>query len=119
MASAGALDDQEHRGFLGWVIERTDESEKGNLELDQATWSADVSLKLPGGKKRRHSVALPEASLASLPIIVNPKPLQAHTRLFLFFISSKSGKDLQSPDEKPAKKGGKKTAGAAGSAGTS
>ena len=45
LASAGILDDQEHRGLLCWAIER-DSGDSCNLQVDQVSADISVDLKL-------------------------------------------------------------------------
>jgi hypothetical protein len=114
MAAAGTIDDQEHRGMIGWVIERTADESEANLALDEATWSAEVSVKFPGGKKRKAEVSWDSKHLPSLPIIINPKAIAAHTRLLLHFVSAKS-KEVVSPasEKKPPAEAGSSASGSA------
>lgn len=80
LASAGILDDQEHRGLLCWAIER-DSGDSCNLLVDQVSADVLVDLKLPGSKKRR--INFGSDDLPSIPVLINPQAIPKHTRLFV------------------------------------
>ena len=83
LAASKSIDDAEHRGGIFWAIQRTgDITQEHNLILENVTWEASVSFKLPGGKKRK--VDMDWKDLPQLPVIMNPKKINAHTPLVLY-----------------------------------
>jgi len=86
MVSGGSgVQPAEVRGLLCWTIER-DSGESGNLDLAQVPCEMTVNLSTPGtapSKKRKLSVAFNDEELPEIPIIYNPKAIQANTKLCL------------------------------------
>lgn len=86
MVSAGSgVQPAEVRGLLCWTIER-DSGESANLDLAQVPCEMTVNLSTPGAgpsKKRKLSVAFNDKELPEIPIIYNPKAIQANTKLCL------------------------------------
>ena len=94
MSSEETIDEQEHSGNLFWVIRRSSEKPESNMSLEQASWSLDVSIKLPGGaKKRKAEASWPSDDLPSLPLMVNLKPIKKHTELVLHQTIEKPSKE--------------------------
>lgn len=91
IASKGAIDDQEHRGFLCWAIERTDNAKLANLEVHQVSSTIQVTLATEGTKRRKYTHSWNPEVLPNLPILVNPRTINEHTRLFVLRASSSSG----------------------------
>ena len=86
MAASGTLDTSDHSGSLYWVVSRTSEAPKANLVLDQVSWEQKVSVTVPALKKRRktHQVDWSSSEVPSVPVMVNPKAIKAHTMLALY-----------------------------------
>ena len=88
LAASKTIDEVEHRGGIFWAIQRTgDRNDQYNMILETIRWDASVSLKLPGGKKRK--VDMDSKDLPQLPVMTNPKKISARTPLLLY-------QDLQS-----------------------
>ena len=83
IAAAKSIDEEEHRGNVFWAIQRVnDKSKEHNLVLENITWEASMTFKLPAGKRRK--VDIETKDLPQLPVIVNPKKIDAHTPLVLY-----------------------------------
>jgi len=82
IASAGNVGDTEVRGALYWAIERASDANDANLEVEQVHWGTTTEVRLPGGKKRKVDVVSDSGDLPGIPVLVNPKIIEAHTRLF-------------------------------------
>ena len=83
LANKGSLDEQEHRGFLCWAIERTDDAKTANLEVHQVSSSIQVNFATEGSKRRKFTHNWNPEVLPSLPVLVNPKTIAEHTRLLV------------------------------------
>lgn len=82
MASGGTIEPQELRGLLCWTIER-DSGDQANLQIVQVQCDITVNMTSPAGKKRKHSAAFASEEMPEIPVIHNPKAIEAHTRLAL------------------------------------
>ena len=91
IASKGTIDEQEHRGFLCWAIERTEEPKLANLEVHQVSSTVQVTLATEGTKRRKCTQTWNPEVLPNLPILVTPKTIQEHTRLLVLRAPSTSG----------------------------
>lgn len=100
LGSSEVFDSAERRGNLFWVIQRTSNESEGNMVLEQVSWSANVALQFPGGKRRKQEVSWASEDLPHLPIMTNPKAIKAQTRLVLYVESPKESKVPQAAQGK-------------------
>ena len=82
IASAGNVGDTEVRGALYGAMERASDANDANLEVEQVHWGTTTEVRLPSGKKRKVDVVSDSGDLPGIPVLVNPKIIEAHTRLF-------------------------------------
>ena len=100
LGSAEVFDSNERRGNLFWVIQRSSNESEGNMVLEQVSWTANVALQFPGGKRRKTEVSWASDDLPHLPIMTNPKAIKAHTRLVLYVEPPKEPKISQAAPSK-------------------
>ena len=88
IAAKGVIDATEHRGSLFWIVGRTSKASEANLTLESVAWEHKVTLVMPH-KKRKLTTEWESKDLPTIPILVNKKPLKAHTRLVMFVAETK------------------------------
>ena len=101
LSSPEVFDSGARRGNLFWVIQRTNAKDEGNMHLAQVSWSAEVTLKIDGGKRRKLETSWPSEDLPRLPIMTNPKVIKAHARLVLYVEVQKEPKATKPQQSKP------------------
>ena len=86
VAPAGFLDQEEHRGNLYWIVSRTTNKEKANLDMDEATWQQHIKVTLPAPAKKRkiHNLDWEANDLPSFAIMVNKSTIKKNTQLLVF-----------------------------------
>ena len=85
MAAKGSLDEEEHQGSLFWMVTRTSKASEANLTMEDITFEHQVSVNLPGPKRRKITrVHWETADLPTIPILVNNRDLKKHTKLQVF-----------------------------------
>ena len=84
LAETGVLDDTQHRGNLFWLVQRTSDMKHANMVLETVAWEHKVTLTLQPLKKKKHTVGWGSSELPGVPVLLNKKPLKAHTRLAVF-----------------------------------
>jgi len=83
LASAGTIEAKEKVGSLFWCVERTSDASLANLEVEQISVTANLEVLVPSAKKRKVTLSRSASEMPALPAFVNPKPIKAHTRLWL------------------------------------
>ena len=78
-ANLGAAAKEETHGDIFFAIERTQDKSKANLVLTYVEMPLQSSLTLPNGKKM--TIALESSYLPDVPLLTNPEPILARTRL--------------------------------------
>ena len=73
------------------AIERTENAKLANLKVHQVSSTIQVTLATEGTKRRKYTHNWNPEVLPNLPILVNPKTINEHTRLFVLRASSSSG----------------------------
>ena len=91
LAKAGTISTSEHKGNLFWLVQKSDSPSEANMALQPVTWEHQVTLNMPF-KKRKLSTSWATSELPSIPILVNLKPIKAHTRLMYYEKVSKASK---------------------------
>jgi len=71
---------EEQRGCLYWIIERTSDPKEANLVVQSAMCTATYEIALPNGTKIKQKT--PSSELPQCPLLVNPKKIKAYTRLY-------------------------------------
>ena len=51
IAAKGSIDDDEHKGILYWLAQRTSEQKEANTTIENITWEQQLSLQMPYKKK--------------------------------------------------------------------
>ena len=93
LAAAGSLDEDEHRGSLFWVVTRTSELKKANLDFENLTWEQTNKVGQPTevGKKRKILQAdWTCGELPAFPTILNKKEIPKNTQLFVYLRDNKT-----------------------------
>lgn len=102
--SSGSVDQEERRGCLCWVIERTSEFDVANLKIEVLTWSLQVNLHVPAAKKQRTSLQWGSETLPGLPVLANPRLIKERTRLAVYLDPSDTKDKSAAPSLKKASK---------------
>ena len=90
MAAKGALDPEEHRGSLYWLVTRTSKLQDVNLEIDNVSWEQEIKVSLPGPKRRKtETLTWTSSELPTFPLLVNKKAIKKHTQLCVFLAEKK------------------------------
>ena len=87
LASAGSLDDEEHRGSLFWVVTRTPDLKQANVEFENLTWEQNIKVGQPteGAKKRKTlQVEWACGELPAFPTIINKKAIPKNTQILVY-----------------------------------
>ena len=93
LAAEGSLDEEEHRGSLFWVVTRTPDLKKANLDFENLTWEQTNKVGQPteAGKKRKILQAdWTCGELPAFPTILNKKAIPKNTQLFVFLRDNKT-----------------------------
>ena len=87
LAAEGSLDGEEHRGSLFWVVTRTPDLKKANLDFENLTWEQTSKVGQPteGSKKRKIlQTDWTCGELPAFPTILNKKAVPKNTQLFVY-----------------------------------
>ena len=87
LASPGHVDAVEHKGILFFAVSRTSEKEKCNMSLESITWSHQITINMPF-KKQKTKAEWEQHELPTIPVLLNKKAIQAHTRLFVHLLDT-------------------------------
>ena len=101
LAKKGALDDEEHLGSLFWLVDKTSDPSLANLVLEDAQFEQQVKVNLPGAKRPKvETLTWNPQEMPCVPLLVNKKPLDKHTKLVAYHRGTKQTDKKVS--EKPA-----------------
>jgi hypothetical protein len=96
MAAKGSIDEQEHRGSFFWMVTRTPKAAEANLSTEGIAFEATVKLSLPAPKRRKVcSVSWEEKEMPTLPILVNQKAIEKHTKPLVYLAPKEVAKTLK------------------------
>ena len=91
IAVKDTIDGLEHRGNLFWIVGRTSKAKEANMVLESSSFEQKVTIVLPDNKKRKLTSEWGSSEMPTIPILMNKKAIEAHTRLMCFV-----------PEKKPA-----------------
>ena len=90
MAQKGSIDPEEHLGSFFWVVGRTSQQKEANMVMENASFQSTCKVTLPGSKRRKISfVERDSHEMPVLPIMVNKKAIEKHTKLLVFLPEKK------------------------------
>ena len=84
IAASGSLDTSKHTGILFYIVDRSVDEQEANMSLETVNWEYSAHLQLPLKKKAKQAVAWTSQDLPNIPILVNKKGLNEHTRLVVY-----------------------------------
>jgi len=92
IARKNTVDDEDHKGILFFLVGRTSKVSDANLTFEQTHMEMTVGITLPTKNKRektntvipKSSTSWSSADLPGIPVLINHKAIEAHTRLLAF-----------------------------------
>ena len=102
LREAGTCDEQEKRGTLFFLAQRTKDVKEANMALQPVSASISVDLSVPL-QKRRKKHSWDSADMPTVPVLVNTKAVKKHTQLKMLDPST-SSEEKSSSAKKDEKK---------------